>query len=203
MIFSISSKEFLVVFCFNLFLLIPNHFPCRVEAFGSLAAKDRNYVKFLGFFYVLACICPNLEEYHQFERVECEIGSGKTEFFYVRSTSTIRFYFARVFLRVPDFFVILKAGLHVRRKHKRKPRAPFSRVVSSRFTSGLCLCLCLCLRRTCRPAFNYPSLYVLDFSLELENEWKEILWHRSGGDSSSMLQSSFHSLFGFSGKFSM
>ena len=49
-------------------------------------------------------------------------------FLYVRSTSTsIRFYFARVFLRVPDFFVILKAGLHVRRKHKRKPRAPFSR----------------------------------------------------------------------------
>ena len=41
-------------------------------------------------------------------------------------------------------------------------------LVSSRFTSGLCLCLCL--RRTCKPAFNYPSLYVLDFSLELENE---------------------------------
>ena len=43
-------------------------------------------------------------------------------------------------------------------------------LVSSRFTSGLCLCLCLCLRRTCKPASNYPSLYVLDFSLELENE---------------------------------
>ena len=33
---------------------------------------------------------------------------------------------------------------------------------------------CLCLSRTWKPAFNFPSFSVLDFSLEQENEWKEI-----------------------------
>ena len=143
---------------------------------------------------------------------------GKDGVFYVRSTSTILFYSAGVYLRVPDLFVILKAGLHVRRKHKRKPRVNlddastrerneflFLVLVSSRFTWGLCLCLCvcLCLRRTCKPVINFPPFYVLDFSLELKERVKGNLWHRRGGDSSSMLQSSFHSLFGFSGKFIM
>ena len=151
-----------------LFFLIPNISHGRVEVFGRLAAKDRNDVKFwlvgcvcpFFLFCVLAWRCPNLIEYHHFERIKCEIESERRNFFYFRSTSTIRFYFAWVFLRVPDFFVILKAGLRVRRKHKRKPRFPFSRA---------CAYVCV-LRRTFKPAFNYPSLYVLDFSLELENE---------------------------------
>ena len=66
----------------------------------------------------------------------------------------------------------LKAGLHVRRKHKHRPRVNrddantsarksrsaflFLALVSSRFTRGLCLCLCVCvcLRRTCKPVFS-------------------------------------------------
>ena len=78
---------------------------------------------------MLACSCLNRVEYHQFERVKYEIESGKTEFF-LRSIDDNFFYFAGVFLGVPDFFVILKAGLHVRRKHKgkykSKERGPFS-----------------------------------------------------------------------------
>ena len=56
----------------------------------------------------------------------------------------------------------LKAGSHVRSKHKRKKkeRALVLVLASSRFTRGLCLCLCfrlclyLCLRRTCKPALR-------------------------------------------------
>ena len=79
---------------------------------------------------MLACSCLNRVEYHQFERVKYEIESGKTEFFLRSIDFNNFFYFAGVFLGVPDFFVILKAGLHVRRKHKgkykSKERGPFS-----------------------------------------------------------------------------
>ena len=37
--------------------------------------------------FVLACDCPNLVKYHQFERVKCEIESEKMDFFMFRSYS--------------------------------------------------------------------------------------------------------------------
>ena len=81
-------------------------------------------------------------EYHQFERVKCEIESGKTGFFIFDRLQKFFFIFAWVILRVPDFFVILKAGLHVRRKLKRKPRVPFS-------------CACIV------PVHNWPMLVLM------------------------------------------
>ena len=73
---------------------------------------------------------------------------------------------------VPGYASEIKAGLHVRRKHKHLSRSASINHVwtgttqtqaqekgtralvlaSSRFTHGLCLYLCLCLRRTCIPA---------------------------------------------------
>ena len=69
------------------FCLFCTIFRGRGEAFGKLAMKNGNNVKdwpvgcvFLLFsFFVFACSCLNLVE--QFERVKCEIGSGKKFFF--------------------------------------------------------------------------------------------------------------------------
>ena len=79
---------------------------------------------------------------------------------------TVRLYLRGNQLSLANVSRFAKAGVHVRRKHKHKPRVnrddvPFycSRALvlaSSRFTRGLCLCL----RRTCKPAFN-----VFDFCL--------------------------------------
>ena len=64
---------------------------------------------------------------------------GKDGVFYVRSTSTL-FYFAGVFLRFPDFFVILKADLHARRKHKYKPGVNLDDASTREHVHFSCVC---------------------------------------------------------------
>ena len=178
-----SSFPIFFIFCWQLAI---SH--GRVEAFGRLTAKDRNDVKFwlVGcvFLLLLSLLCfffrarrlqlsePRIE-YHQFERVKCGMESGKTEFlcsidfknsFLFSLGFSCAFQISSLFLRLVYTYDASTSASHAFLFF-------FACIV---FTTGLCLCLCLCLRRTCKPAF-FPSFYVLDFSLELENEWKEIL----------------------------
>ena len=68
--------------------------PCFSSSFAvvvskhlAMKKKPLNFGWSVAFFcccwfcFMLACNCPNLVEYNQFERVKCEIESGKTEFF--------------------------------------------------------------------------------------------------------------------------
>ena len=117
------------------------------------------------------CKLSIVVEYHRFERVKCAIESGKTKFFMFDRLHK----FLLISLGFSFGFQICSLRLVYTYDAKHKPLVNLGDAsTKERTRSFFCACHYACVFAVRVLAFNFPSLYLLDFSLELENEWKEI-----------------------------